>query len=204
MPDTAIYLGPSLDLATARSVLAALYLPPVKRGDLANLPAGITTVGIVDGEFYQSLAVSPKEILPLLARGIRVFGTASMGALRAVETASCGMVGLGTVYAMYRDGEIDADDEVAMTYDPSTYRVTSEALVNIRCALRAAVATHVIQPDEAEEIVAATRALYFPYRTYQYALERCPQLRAFLKSARPNQKRDDALLLLRTIADSSR
>jgi hypothetical protein len=204
MRDTAIFLGPSLELAMARSILDAVYLPPVKRGDLLLLPPEVRTVGIIDGEFFQSLAVSPKEVLELLDRGVKVYGSSSMGALRAVETAPWGMVGIGTVFAMYRDGVIDADDEVAMTYDPGTYRTTSEALVNIRCALRAAVESHVIQQSEADQIVQVTRGLYFPERSYQPALEICPQLRAFLKAHRPNQKRADASLLLQTIAKLER
>ena len=65
MFDTAIFLGPSLDAAAALSILDPTYLPPIKRGDLSQLSRAIKTVGIIDGEFYQSLAVSPKEVLQL-------------------------------------------------------------------------------------------------------------------------------------------
>ena len=200
MHKTAIFLGPSLNIGIARSILDDAYLPPVKRGDLLNLPDSIRNVGIVDGEFFQSLSVSPKEVLILLERGIRVFGASSMGALRAVETAPYGMVGVGTIFEMYRDGEIDADDEVAMSYDPLTYRPASEPLVNIRCALLAAVQFGIMQQAEADEILRVTCALYFPDRSYQYAFNRCPQFREFMKEKRLDQKRDDAILLLKTIA----
>ena len=77
-PDTGFAYHVLLDLA-------ALYLPPVKRSSLKpfldNPPSAI---GIIDGEFYQSLALSTQEILPFLDRGVPVFGSSSMGALRAV------------------------------------------------------------------------------------------------------------------------
>ena len=36
------------------------------------------------------------------------------------------MVGVGEICAMYRDGVLDADDEVALTYDPVTFRTLSD------------------------------------------------------------------------------
>jgi len=200
MLDTAIYLGPSLDAAQARAILRTQYLPPIRRDDLGKLGDEIKTVGIIDGEFYQSLAVSPKEVLRLLERGVRVFGSSSMGALRAAETHIYGMVGVGRVFEMYRDGKIDADDEVALTYDPETYRSMSEPLVNIRCALEGAVAEGVLAQSTADEIICETKALYFPYRSYRQACKVCPEFKGYLQRKKPDQKRDDAILLLQTLA----
>jgi hypothetical protein len=202
MHETTIFLGPSLRLSVARSILDATYLPPIKRGDLSKLSTDTKTVGIIDGEFFQNLSVSPKEVLPLLDRGVKVFGSSSMGALRAAETHIYGMVGIGSIFEMYRDGHIDADDEVAITYDPMTYRTTSEPLVNIRFALRAAVLANIISPSKADEIVSVVKGLYFPRRSYELVGQLCPKLKDFLKRQRPDQKRDDALLLLHTIANS--
>ncbi len=122
-------------------------------------------VGIVDGEFYQSLAVSPKEILPLLDLGIPVLGSSSMGALRAVELAPYGMIGVGKIFAMYRRTFVNPDDEVAMTFCPETLRPLSEPLVNIRIALRTAVSSGLIRSDEARCLTGRLKALYFPDRT---------------------------------------
>lgn len=44
-----------------------------------------------------------------------------MGALRAAELHRYGMIGIGKIFAMYRDGEED-DSLVAMTYDPVSYK----------------------------------------------------------------------------------
>jgi len=101
MSDTVVYLGPTLSRVAAEKVLTAEYLPPIRRGDLARLREEVRFVGIVDGEFYQSLAVSPKELLPLLKRGVKVFGASSMGALRAAETYTLGTVGIGRVFGCF-------------------------------------------------------------------------------------------------------
>jgi hypothetical protein len=200
MSSIAVYLGPTLAHSTARSWLNATYLPPIKRGDLARLGTDTEVVGIIDGVFHQSLAVSPKEIIALLDRGVRVYGASSIGALRAAETHMYGMIGVGEIFEMYRDRVIDADDEVAVAYDPFTERTVSEALVNIRSALRLAVANGIIAAHEAGEIISTMKGIYYPLRSYQLVGRMSPALASFLKAARYDLKRDDAVLLLRTIA----
>ena len=199
MSSIAVFLGPTLPPAAAQSWFNATYMPPIKRGDLETLPDEIQTVGIIDGVFHQSLAVSPKEIIALLERGVRVYGASSIGALRAAETYMYGMIGIGEIFEMYRDREIDADDEVAVAYDPITYRAVSEPLVNIRSALRAAVAQGIISSKAAGEIISTMKGIYYPSRSYQLVGRMSPALAPFLKAARYDQKRDDAVLLLRTI-----
>ena len=200
MSSISIYLGPTLAVSTARSWLDATYLPPIRRGDLADLGTGTEVVGIIDGVFHQSLAVSPKEIIALLERGVRVYGASSIGALRAAEAYMYGMIGVGEIFQMYRDREIDADDEVAVAYDPVTDRAVSEPLINIRFALRAAIAQGIIAPMEAGEIISTMKGIYYPSRSYEIVWRMSPALAPFLKAARYDQKRDDAVLLLRTIA----
>jgi hypothetical protein len=202
MRETAIFLGPTLDVAAARRILDAEYLPPIKRGDLARLGSDVKKVGIIDGEFFQSLAVSPREVLTVLDRGIKVYGSSSMGALRAAETFPYGMIGVGKIFEWYRDGEVDADDEVAVTYDPVTYRPLSVPLINIRFCLKAAASEGVIEQPEADEIINAVERLYFPFRSYQVVTRLCAQLEGYIQRRRPDQKRDDALLLLHAIAEA--
>ncbi len=83
-----------------------------------------------------------------MAQGIHVFGSASMGALRAAELAAFGMEGVGAIFEAYRDGALEDDDEVAVVHGPaeSGYRALSVALVNIRHTLAAAEAQSVIGP----------------------------------------------------------
>ena len=200
MSDIVVYLGPTLALSIARSCLSATYLPPIKRGDLARLPPDIQIVGIIDGVFHQSLAVSPKEVIALLDRGVRVYGASSIGALRAAEMHMYGMIGVGEIFEMYRDRVIDADDEVAVAFDAFTGRTVSDPLVNIRSALRLAVAQEIIPSKEADEIISTLKDIYYPSRSYQLVGRMSPALEPFLRAARYDQKRDDAVLLLRTIA----
>ncbi len=202
MRETVIFLGPTLDLAAARRILDAEYLPPIKRGDLARLGSGVKNVGIIDGEFFQSLAVSPREVLAVLDRGIKVYGSSSMGALRAAETFPYGVIGVGKIFEWYRDGKVDSDDEVAVTYDPVTYRPLSVPLINIRFCLKAAASEGVIEQSEADEIINAVERLYFPFRSYQVVTKVCAQLEGYIERRRPDQKRDDALLLLHAIAQA--
>jgi hypothetical protein len=125
-----------------------------------------------------------------------------MGALRAAETHIYGMVGLGAIFEMYRDGMIDADDEVALTYDQDSYRSSSEPLINIRFALKAAVLEGLISESTADGLIREMKALYFPSRSYRLVVQMFPQLKSFIEKNGPNQKRDDAKLLLQTIAGS--
>src|SRR5690606_30683776 len=107
-----VFIGPSLSLAEAREILDADYRHPIARGDIESLlndPPHI--IGIIDGVFHQQPAVSHKEIIQALKAGIMIVGASSMGALRAAELDSMGMVGIGTVYQYYRDGTIESDDD---------------------------------------------------------------------------------------------
>src|SRR6185295_18286818 len=119
--------------------LAAIYLPPVSQGDVYRLARlGPRAIGIIDGYFDRVPAVWHKEILWALARGIHVFGSASMGALRAAELAAFGMLGVGEIFEAFRDGVLDDDAEVAVAHGQaeSGYRATSEAMVNVRATCR--------------------------------------------------------------------
>jgi len=202
MRDTVVFLGPSLAREEAEQILDADYLPPICKGDLAKLPEHVRFVGIVDGEFYQSLSVSPKEILKLLRRGVTVAGASSMGALRAAETWKLGTVGVGRIFGMFRDGILDADDEVALTYERDTYRNLSTPLVNLRAALDVAAAAGVIGEQEKNTLLSKMKSLYFPERSHQALHALSPALRDYFKTAPlPDVKRDDALQLLHTIRE---
>lgn len=203
---TFVFTGPSLHPEEAKTLIDATILPPIQRGDLARLPLqSVRAVAIIDGEFYQRLAVSPKEILPLLEKGVKVYGAASMGALRAVELSKFGMVGVGRVFRLFRARFLDADDEVALTFDPATYRAISEPLVNTRFELRAAVRKGILDRTEAAAILRKFKAAYFPERTrnllHRLAYEcvgnaRAHQLKSFLADNPKNIKQEDARMLM--------
>jgi TfuA protein len=204
-----VFTGPSLNARKAATILDAVYMPPVLRGDLKPLCTSKTqAVAIVDGEFYQNLAISPKEVLCLLQAGVAVYGSSSMGALRAVELHPYGMIGVGIVFRLFLRGILDADDEVALAYERDTQRPVSEPLVNTRFALRAACKAGIVTPSAVREIIARVKATYFPERTADLTVhlarkvagdDAASNLQRFLLAHPTNVKERDAELLLRRI-----
>lgn len=209
-----VFLGPTLPVAEARLALDAVYLPPVAQGDLYRATLrGPRAIGIVDGYFDRVPAVWHKEILWALSRGVRVFGAASMGALRAAELEPFGMEGVGAIFAAYRDGVLRDDDEVAIAHASAEhgYRATSEAMVNIRRTLGEAAAAGVIGRRTLLALQQIAKATFYPERTYATLLERArglvpaaelAALRAWLPKGRADQKRDDALAMLRAMREA--
>lgn len=144
-------------------------LPPAGAGDMLRLLAGpACTVVLIDGVFGTRPAVWHKEILLLMARGFRVIGAASMGALRAAELAPFGMIGCGGVYRAYADGRITADDEVAVTHAPMVLgaRPLSLAQVDVRASLCAAVRAGVIDGATARRIRVVSAAIHYRDRDW--------------------------------------
>ncbi len=214
-----VFLGPTLDLETAREILHdAVYLPPAAQGDLLwaarERPWGI---GLIDGYFERVPSVWHKEILWALEQGVRVVGSSSMGALRAAELALFGMEGVGEVFASYRDGALEDDDEVALIHGTAEegYRPLSEAMVNIRCTLAAASRAEVIGEDTHQALVDLAKDLFYPERSYPRLLDiasedprlsqkEIDRFSAWLPEGRVDQKREDALVLLRWLRDRRR
>jgi hypothetical protein len=204
-----VFLGPSLETTAAEKILPAHYLPPAKRGDLlAAVQDEATIIGLIDGVFHQESAVAHREILSAIKKGIRVIGSSSMGALRAAEMDTLGMVGIGKIYQMYKSGELESDDEVALVFDPSSGMALSEPLINIRFTLRQARDSGVIDSDAQEALLAAARSVFYPQRTYRTIVYQAGEAidekarERFLQWVKTNacdQKRDDAVAALEYI-----
>jgi hypothetical protein len=204
-----VFLGPSLDQAAAERILSAHYLPPARRGDLlAAAEKGATIIGLVDGVFHQESAVAHREILAAIKKGVRVVGASSMGALRAAEMDTLGMVGVGEIYRMYKSGDLESDDEVALVFDPSSGLALSEPLINIRFTLKRAMREGIITLAEHDLLLASARSLFYPKRTYRAVVASSgdtigDKVRVrFLEWVRENtvdQKRDDAVAALEYI-----
>ncbi|WP_030193564.1 TfuA-like protein [Streptomyces sp. NRRL S-87] len=207
---TVVFVGPSLPPEEAAAHLpGAEFLPPIERGDIDALMAQAQPpqrIGIIDGKFLQSFSISPKEILRAMDRGVRLYGSSSMGALRAAELDVYGMTGVGTVYTMYASGTLEDDDEVAITFDSESLRPVCEPMVNIRVAMDAALRRRVVNKENAELFLKTAKSLYFPQRTSAAALHRLKgvmreperqRLAGYLRSPEaPDAKRDDAIALL--------
>jgi hypothetical protein len=150
-----------------------MLLPPVKRGDvdavLGRFPR-LASIGMIDGEFFQSFSISPKECLEALDAGKKLYGSSSMGALRATELSVYGMTGIGRIYEMFASGELDADDEVAITFDPHTFSPTSEPLANMRISLAEACEEGRLSREIHDLAIGAAQGMYYPQRTYRNLL----------------------------------
>ncbi|MFI1172819.1 TfuA-like protein [Streptomyces melanogenes] len=163
-----VYTGPTL--GSGEPVLCTPQVrvhPPVRHGDLldAAIEEGDTVV-VIDGAYHQTPALRHKEILVALARGVHIYGAASIGALRAAELAPYGMTGIGRVYRAYASGEIKGDDEVAVGQEPGgEYARLTWPLVNLREVLRYAVAEHILDTHQAAELVKEWHAVYYAQRT---------------------------------------
>jgi hypothetical protein len=207
-----IFLGPSLPLAEAREILDAVYLPPAQQCDLLNATVNEKpdVIGLIDGMFLQSLSVWHKEILYALDQGILIYGSSSMGALRAAETSSFGMVGVGEIYRMYASGELIDDDEVALAHASAEqqYKKVSEPMVNVRATFQAAQAAGIINANQLARLLEIAKPIYFAERTFwaifEAAAKHLPKpvieaLALFVDNSYVDLKRQDAIELLQTI-----
>ncbi len=207
MPNVVIFVGPSLDLKTARQILPdAVYLPPVKRGDAAAAAEGTDIMVIIDGVFFQDRAVGHREILGVIKSGVKVFGSSSMGALRASELDTLGMTGIGKIYHQYKSGEIIADDEVGLVYDQETGMALSEPMVNMRASFSKAESAGILTKEEETALLKSCKAIYYPDRTYRRVIKEAAisdetrgSLLSWLKDNAVDQKRLDAILCLETV-----
>ena len=207
-----VFLGPSLPAEDAHKELDATFHPPVAQGDIIRLvrekPA---VIGIIDGYFEGVPSVWHKEILFAMARGIHVVGASSMGALRAAELYQFGMEGVGAVFEAFRDGRLEDDDEVAVIHGPPElgFPPLSEAMVNIRRTLSDALAHDIISEATCQRLEELAKMLPYKDRTFanmidlarEYGLAKLEvdQFAAWLPNGRVDQKREDALLLLRSL-----
>ena len=171
-----IFLGPSLSHEKARAIMPdAEYRPPAKKGDLLKLATDpdVKLVGLVDGVFLQDYPPTPIEVYQLARKqGVTLAGAASLGALRAVELEKFGMVGIGTVFRLYKTGKLNADDEVAVTFSPDgDYRLQSEAMVDIRYNLFHAKKKGIIGRETKQAIARVAKEIYFPHRNYPDILD---------------------------------
>jgi hypothetical protein len=208
-----IFVGPTLPprLRPANQPLWD-WRPPVRQGELYRAAlARPQAIGIIDGYFEVVPTVWHKEILWAMAAGIHVFGAASIGALRAAELDTFGMRGIGHIYEDFRDGVLEDDDEVAVLHGPAElgYPPVTEAMVNIRATLTAAVDGAILTPQIAAGVTDIAKALFYKERSWDAVLQEAAasgfpegSLRAladWLPQDRIDQKRRDAEAMLAAI-----
>lgn len=172
-----IYTGLSLSFDEAREILDShddvevIYERPIKRGDLGQaLKKNPDIIGIIDGVFHQNSSVGHKEILNIINNGITVVGSSSMGALRASELDSLGMIGIGYVYEQYATGKVASDDDVAVMLDSESLEALSEPLINMDYVFKNAVNENIITQDEKDELIKIAKSTFYPKRNYSQTL----------------------------------
>jgi hypothetical protein len=208
---TIVFAGTSISHEDARKILDVTYRPPVIRCDIEKAAKqGYNVIGLIDGVFFDRSAVAHREIIKALNSGVTVVGGCSMGALRASELDSYGMIGVGKIYGWYRDGIIEADDEVAVATNPDTFEAVSKPLVNIRETLNAAFNAGMIDDHTRRSLLQIAKRTHYPERSYLGIIkkgisdgvlpsEKRDALLRFCKDKEVDVKREDAIMVLRTI-----
>lgn len=112
--------------------------PSIKMGDLLlALTEGFKTIVIIDGVFSLTPSVWHKEILYAMECGVAIIGCSSMGALRASELQTYGMIGFGRIFNLYANKHVNDDGEVAVSFIKHEQQLYSTIpLINIRLSLR--------------------------------------------------------------------
>jgi hypothetical protein len=206
-----VFAGSTLDPADVSGFADLTFLPPVEQGNVyALMESAPASIGIVDGRFHDVPSVWHKEILWALHRGVRVYGAAGMGALRAAELHRFGMRGIGWVFESFRDGTLEDNDEVAVGERGAAFPYAPEPMVNIRRSLEAGCAAHVISEATTASLTSMAKGLYYPLRTYRALLqagrdEGLPAaelfaLESWLPDGKVDQVKKDALDMVATMS----
>ncbi len=206
-----VFVGPTLPDAQVLAAQDIVIRPPAIQGDLLRaVRSGASAIGIIDGNFEYVAPIWHKEILHALSHGIKVYGAASMGALRAAECADFGMIGVGRIFSDYAAGMLDDDADVALLHGPAElgYLPLTVPLVNVLATLKHLQQTAAITADAAATLARAARAIFYKERTWSEIIRRARLsstidrqcLMTTLKSGAVDQKRLDALELLGLMA----
>lgn len=201
-----IFAGPTLHGTNQPRDAGYELRPPAKQGDFFKaVEDGANVIGLIDGVYEYVPAVWHKEILDGLARGVQVFGAASMGALRAAECAAFGMIGIGKIYGDYANGILEDDADVAQSHGPAElgFLPLSEPLVNVRATLAECFHREAITKAEHDGLLEAARGIFFKDRTCKKIVQSCfpgegrsAELLRILRENSVNQKLIDARLLI--------
>ena len=211
-----VFLGPSLSREEAMEIYpGAVYLPPAAMGDVLSAMRTYRphAIALIDGSFFQTMATYHKELIEALSQGIWVIGASSMGALRAAECAEYGMIGVGEVFEAYASGELEDDDEVALSHvsEEFGYRPVTDAMVDIRASLGAARDAGLIDALQLQELCARQKNRWFMERNLLMSVddardlglskESVSVLATFLRTNRVSVKANDARLAIARLRD---
>jgi hypothetical protein len=197
----AVFAGPSLPPEDRVMHAGLVYFAPAKRGELEAAAHTFDAVLLIDGVFHQDFPTTPKEMLRACSQ-TRLFGAASMGALRAAECRPFGAIPLGAIAQWYARGIIEGDDEVAVLVHPMTFAALTVPSVNVRYVARLAQRRGILTPaDSAQWVADARTQIFFADRSWPAVLDLAPHAaRAALRNIARREgdlKRWDARFALR-------
>ncbi|MGI9373883.1 MAG: TfuA-like protein [Hyphomicrobiales bacterium] len=199
-----IFSGPTLSHENIGAKLDATCRPPAAQGDVYRAALeGPDCIGIIDGYFNGVPSVWHKEILWAMNQGIAVFGSASMGALRAAELHQFGMIGIGEIFEDYRMSILEDDDEVAVIHAPEEmgYAPLSVPMVNVRATLARAVASNVLSEKECKILINKAKIIFYQERTWESLFDQDDKsaVLLWLCENEIDLKRQDAIAMLKAI-----
>ena len=162
-----VFAGPSLSPDLKEQHPQMTFRGPVLQGDIAH-EADISTANIfviVDGYYKSVPSIWHKEIIYANNKGKIVIGCSSLGALRAAELASYGMIGRGKIYEWYKENEITRDPDVAVAHGPEEedYKSYTVPIVNIKATLE--FSDKKIKSQDIEGTLDLSREIFFEHRT---------------------------------------
>jgi len=210
-----VFVGPTLSTEEVGAFIDAECRPPAAQGDVYRAALERPRcIGIIDGYFDGVPSVWHKEILWAMAQGIEVFGSASMGALRAAELCAFGMKGVGRIFEDFRDGRLEDDDEVAVLHAPAElgFKPLSEPMVSIRATADKAAGAGVLTDELRSVFVGVAKAIPYRDRTWDSIVKaaedsgvdvrQSKEFQDWLASGRVDAKREDAVAMLKAMASA--
>lgn len=167
-----VFVGPSIEKRDIKEIMGdhIQVHPPIRRGDLEKFDKGYIVL-IIDGVFGSVLAISPQEIQDFILRGNIVYGASSMGALRASELWSCGMIGYGKIFEAYKLKKVVSDAEVALIFSENDYCPLSEPLIHLRFFLQEMHSLKFLTKEESETVFRQMENIYFPELSFERLFE---------------------------------
>jgi hypothetical protein len=195
-----VFVGPTLARDEILSRVDAEIRGPAARGDIyiaaKDEPRAVL---LIDGNFENVASVFHKEILWALWQGIHVFGSSSIGALRAVELQRFGMIGIGEIFESYKTGRLNEPSEMG-------WPLLTQPLVDIAATLRHAEIRNQLTFGDREALESAAKSVFWKERTwlrvFQEAMSRgwnnqnSDLIFNWLKTNEVSQKKKDAVLLV--------
>jgi hypothetical protein len=115
---------------------------------------------------------------------------------------------------LYKNGIINADDEVAVTFVRDKNILQSEAMIDIRFNLFLAYKKGIIDRESKIILAKVAKSIYFPYRNYedilQLSQQRFPSIydkiekfRSYIMKNRESLKARDAIKLLKYLKNTT-